>query len=61
MTLVVIYSKYTGQQWRSKLQRKWKINKTYRGVPKKTGTKIYGRTDEDRRDEPGTTTPVVGK
>ena len=35
--------------------------KTYRSVPKKTGTKIYGRTYGDRRDELDTTTHVVGK
>ena len=37
------------------------INKTYRSVPEKIRTKLYGRKDEDRRDEPDTTTPVVGK
>ena len=36
-------------------------NKTYRSISKKTGTKIYGRTDGDRRDEPDATIPVVGK
>ena len=30
-------------------------------VPEKIGTKIYGRTDGDRRDESDTTTPMVGK
>ena len=36
----------------------WKVNKTYRSIPKKTKTKINGR---DRRDEPDTITSVVGK
>ena len=52
--------KYTGRQWRSKLRRKWKINKTYRNVPKKTGTKLYGKTEGDRKHEPDTT-PMTGK
>ena len=40
---------------------KLRVNNTYRSASKKTGTKIYGRTDENRRDEPDTTTLVVGK
>ena len=31
----------------------------YGSVPTKTGTKIYGRTEGDRRNEPAT--PIVGK
>ena len=50
-------TKYTARQRRLKLQRKWKVNKTYKSVPKKTGTKIYGRTG----DEPDTATPMAGK
>ena len=30
-------------------------------VPKKTGTKIYGRTEGDRIDELDIVTPMVGK
>ena len=30
-------------------------------VSKKTGTKIYGRTERDRRNEPDTATPMTGK
>ena len=33
------------------------VNKTYGSVPKKTGTKISGRTEGDKRDEPDTATP----
>ena len=46
---------------KQKLQRKLEVIKNYRTLPKKTRTKIYGRTDSDRRDEADTTTPVVGK
>ena len=53
--------KYTEQQRRSKLWRKWKLYKTYGSVAKKTGKKICGRTEGDRGDEPDTATPMVGK
>ena len=32
--------------------------KTYGNVAKKTGTKIYGGTEGDRRDEPDTVTTL---
>ena len=51
--------KYTGQQWRQNYEENKKINKTYRSVPEKIGTHIYGRVG-DKRDEPDIT-PVVGK
>ena len=54
-------TKYTGGQRGLKLQRKWKVNKTYGSVPKKTGTKIYRRTERNRREEPDTATSMVGK
>ena len=38
-----------------------KGHKTYSFVPKKTGTKIYGRTERDKIDKPDTTTPMVDK
>ena len=44
-----------------KLRRKLKVNKTYGSVPKKTGIKIYRRTEIDRRDESDTATLMVGK
>ena len=37
------------------------VNKTYGSVPKKIGTKIYGRTDGNGRDVPETTTPCQRK
>ena len=30
-------------------------------IPEEIGTKIYGRTDRDKRYEPDTTTIVIGK
>ena len=36
-------------------------NETYKSVPEKIGTKIYGRADRDRRDEPDTKIPIVDK
>ena len=44
-----------GKLWKRGKFRKGKVNKTYGSVPKKTGTKIYGR------DELDTTIPIVGK
>ena len=37
------------------------VNKTYGSVPKKTGIKIYGRTEGDKRNEPDTANPMAGK
>ena len=56
MVIVCVFWIINGQQ-----RKKMKINKSYRSIQKKTGTKIYGRTSGDRRDEPDTTTLVVVK
>ena len=50
-----------GKLWKRGKFRKGKVNKTYGSVPKKTGTKIYGRTEGVRRDESDTANPMVGK
>ena len=38
-----------------------KGQKFYECVSKKSGTKLYGRTEGDRRNEPDTATLMVGK
>ena len=38
-----------------------KGNKTYGSVLVEIGTKIYKGAERDRRDEPNTTSPIVGK
>ena len=55
----LISNTYTGREREPKLRRKGKVNKGYVNVPKKTGTKIYARTEGNRRDEPDTATPMV--
>ena len=44
-----------------KTTKKMKDQKNQQECTEKIGTKIYGRTDGNRRDEPDTTSPVVSK
>ena len=43
----------------TKTMKKKMVNRAYRSVPK-TGTKIYGRIEGDKRDEPVTATSIAG-
>ena len=44
----------------TKTMKKKMVNRAYRSVPK-TGTKIYGGIEGDKRDEPVTATSIAGK